>query len=96
MIHGAYKSYQNGSSKLVALFGKTIELYNLSLQIQIQEMFVHAERRLGHYVIQVNQQQNVQLYNRYMNGVDCHDQMCMNYDVGHFSVKATKCILWYL
>ena len=30
-----------------------------------------------------------------MNGVDHHDQMCMKYDVGHFSVKAWKYIFWY-
>ena len=46
-------------------------------------------------MIQVNQSQNIQLYNRYMNGVDCHDQIYMKYDVGHFSVKAWKYILWY-
>ena len=30
-----------------------------------------------------------------MNGIDHHDQMCKKYDVGHFSVKAWKYILWY-
>ena len=47
-------------------------------------------------MIQVNQPQSIQLYNRHMNGVDCHDQIHMKYDVGHFSVKAWKYILWYL
>ena len=51
--------------------------------------------RLAHNVIQVNQPQNIQLYNRYMNGVDPRDQMCMKYYVGCFSVKAWKYILWY-
>ena len=54
---------------------------------------VHIDRRLGCNVIQVNQPQNIQLYNRYMNGVDCHDQMHIKYDVGYFSVKAWKYIL---
>ena len=31
-----------------------------------------------------------------MNGVDYHDQMGMKYEVGHFSVKARKYILWYI
>ena len=29
-----------------------------------------------------------------MNGVDCYDQLFMKYDVGCFSVKAIKYILW--
>ena len=45
---------------------------------------VNIDRKFGHNMIQVNQPQNIQLYNRYMNGVDCNDQMCMKYDVGHF------------
>ena len=46
---------------------------------------VHTDRKLGHNVIQVNHPQNIQLYNRYMNGVYDHGQLCMRYDVGHFS-----------
>ena len=46
-------------------------------------------------MFQVNQPQNIQLYNIYMNGVDPHDQMFMKYDVGYFSVKVWKYILWY-
>ena len=68
------------------LFGKTIELKDLSLHIQTQENVFHTDRRLGQNVIQVNQPQNIQVYNKYMNGVDHYVQMCMKYDVGHFSV----------
>ena len=57
---------------------------------------VHTDRRRGHKVIQVYHPQNMQLYNKYMNGVDHHDQMHMKYDVGHFPVKAWKYIIWYL
>ena len=37
---------------------------------------IHTDSRVGPNMIQVNQPQNIQLYNRYMNGVDCHDEMC--------------------
>ena len=77
------------------LFGKTVELQDLSVQIQTQEMLFKWTGDFGKNVIQVNKPQNIQLYNRYMNGVDHHDQMHMKYDVGHFSVKAWKCMLWY-
>ena len=53
----------------------------------------YTDRRLGHNVIQVNQLQNIQLYNKYMDGVDHHDQMHMKYDVDCLSVKALKWIL---
>ena len=56
---------------------------------------VHTDRRLGCYVSQVKKPQNIQLFNRYMNGVDHNDQMCMKYDVGHFSIKAWKYLLRY-
>ena len=67
----------------------------MSVLIPNQGNVFHTDRILGHNVIQVNQPQNIQLYNRYMNGVDCHDQMSMKYDVGCFSVKVWKYILWY-
>ena len=57
--------------------------------------FVLTDRKLGHNVIQVNLPQNIQLHNRYMNGVDCHDQLHKKYDVCHFSVKAWKYIVGY-
>ena len=94
MICGAYKSYQDGSSNLVATVWQDNRIVRL-VSTNSYPRNVHTGRRLGHNVIQVNQPQNIQLYNRYMNVVDCHDQLCIKYDVGHFSVKAWKYILWY-
>ena len=42
MILGVYKSYEDSSSNLVPMFGKTIELQDLSVQIQTQEMFIQT------------------------------------------------------
>ena len=95
MIHGTYKSYQDGNSNLVATVWQDNRIVILVSTNSNPRNVVHTDRRLGHNVIQVNQPQNIQLYNRYMNGVDHHDQTCMKYDVGYFSVKAWKYILWY-
>ena len=95
IIHGTFKSYQDGSSNLVATVWQDSRIVRLVSTNSNPRNDVHTDRRLGHKVIQVNQSQNIQLYNRYMNGVDCHDQMCMKYDVGYFSVKAWKYILSY-
>ena len=95
MIFGANKSYQDGSSSLVATVWQDSRIARLVSTNLKPRNVVHADRRLGHNVIQVNQPQKFQMYNRYMSGVDCHDQMCMKCDVGHFSVKAWKYILRY-
>ena len=95
MIHGAYKSYQDGSSNLVAIVWQDNRIVRLVSINSNPRNVAHTDRRLGHNVIQVNQLQNIQLCNRYMNGVDCHDKMHMKYDVGHFSVKVWKYKLWY-
>ena len=78
------EEYQDGSSNLVATVWQDNRIVRLVSTNSNPRNVVHTDRRLGHNVIQVNLPQNIQLYNRYMNGVDCHDQMCMKYDVGHF------------
>ena len=95
MIHGAYKSYQDGNSNLVATVWKDNRTVRLVSTNSNPRNVVHTDRRLGHNVIELNQPQNVQLYNRNMSGADHHDQMHRKYDVGLFSVKAWKYILWY-
>ena len=88
MILGALKSYQDDSSNLVVTVWQDNRIVRLVSANLNPRNVVHTDRRLVHNVVQVNQPQNIQLYNKYMNGVDCHDQMCMKYDVGHFSFKA--------
>ena len=95
MICWAYKSYQDCSSNLVATVWQDNKIVRLFSTNSNPRNVVYTERRLCHNVIKVNQPQNIWLYNRYMNGVDHHDQMHVKYDAGHFSVKAWKYILWY-
>ena len=95
MIHGAYKSCHNASSNLVATVwqdSRIVRLVNTNLN---PTNVVHTDWRFGHNVIQVNLPQKIQLYNRCTNAVGHHDQMCIKYNVGYFSVKAWKYIFWY-
>ena len=94
MIHSAYKSYQDGSSNLVATVSQHNRIIWIVSKNSNPKNVVHTDRRLGPNVIQVNQPQNIQQYKRYMNGVDGHGEMCMEYDVGCFRVKASSGILW--
>ena len=96
MTHGACKSYQCSSSNWVATIWQDNKVVRLVITNSIPGNVVHTDRRLGHNVIQINQPQNIPLYNRCMNGVDYHDQLHMKYDVVHFSIKAWKYTLWYL
>ena len=49
----------------------------------------------GHIVIQVNQPQYIQLYNRYMDGVYHHDQLHIKYECWPFPTQVWKYVLWY-
>ena len=55
IIHGAYKSYQDGSSNLVATVWKDNRIVRLVCTKSTPRNVVHTGRRLGHNVIQVNQ-----------------------------------------
>ena len=77
MICDAYKSYQDGSSKLVATVWQDNGIVRLVTANSNPRNVIHTHRRLGCNVTQVIQPQNIQLYNRYMNDVDHHDQMHM-------------------
>ena len=77
MIYGAYKSYQDGSLNFVAIVWQDNRIVRPISRNSNPRIVVHTDRRLGCNVIQVNQPQNIQLYNRYMNGVNFHDQMFM-------------------
>ena len=61
MFCGAYKSYQDGSSNLVASVWQDNRIVRLISTNSKPRNVVHTNRRLGHNVIQVNQPQNIQL-----------------------------------
>ena len=62
MIHGAYKSNQDGSSNLMATIWQDNRIVRLVSTNSNPKNVVHTDRRLGQNVIQVNQPQNIRLY----------------------------------
>ena len=55
MIHSVYKSYQDGSSNLVATVWQDKRIIRLVSTNSSPRNVVHTDRRLGKNVIQVNQ-----------------------------------------
>ena len=75
MARGAYKSMQFGLTNLVATAwedSRTVRV--LSTNCGPQDTVI-ADWRVGCHTIHINQPKNVHLYNKYMGGVDQHDQM---------------------
>ena len=86
---------QFGHTNLVATAwedNKTVQV--LSMNCSPEETVV-ADCRVGRQVVHINQPKNICLYNKYMSGVNQHDQMRMQYGLGHFSKKAWTYLLWF-
>ena len=64
LIQWCLKSYQDGSSNLVVTVWQDNRIVRLITTNSNPRNVVHADSRLGHNVIQVNQPQSIQLYNR--------------------------------
>ena len=95
MQHGTHKTFQLGNTNLVATVWKdNREVQVLSMNSR-PDVIVAANHWIGQQQVQVNQPENVAKYNKYMSGVDRHDQMHMHYDVGHFAKKSWKYLMWF-
>ena len=82
MQHGAHKTFQLGNTNLVATVWKDNREVRVLSTNSRPDVIVAANRQIGQQQVQVNQPENVAKYNKYMSGVDRHDQMHMHYDVG--------------
>ena len=74
MVHGAHKSYQYGNTNLVTTVwrdNKTVRV--LSTNSNPRNM-LETSCKIGRDV-QINQPENVNLYNKNMNVVDQHDRL---------------------
>ena len=58
------------------------------------DMTFPIERKHGNATLNIDQPENVFLY-KYMNGVNEQDHLHMKYNIGRFSVKAWKYLLWF-
>ena len=88
--------FQFGATNLVATVWQDRNPVRVLSTNSDPRIIVQADRRVGHETVQVNQPQCLSLYNRYMNGVDRHDQLRTEYIVGRFAKKAWKYMMWFL
>ena len=95
MLRGAHKCFQYGNSNLVSTVWMDKKHVQMLSTNSRPTVILQANWKIGRETVQVNQPENVYLYNKYMNGVDRHDQLCLQYNVGCFSHKAWKCLLWF-
>ena len=88
MVHGSYKSYQYENTNLVANVwqdNKTVRVLSTNSN---PRNVLETSHRIGWDVVQINQPENVNLYNKNMNAVDQHDQLWLQYPVGQFAKKS--------
>ena len=95
MQRGAHKTFQLGNTNLVATVWKDNREVQVLSTNSRPDVIVATNRQIGQQQVQVNQLENVAKYNKYMSGVDRHDQMRMHYDVGHFAKKSWKYLMWF-
>ena len=95
MVQGEYKEYQDENTNLVAT------VWNDSRPVRVlstnarPDISYPIERRVRNEVVHIDQPENIFMYNKYINVVDKHDQLRMKYNIGQFSVKAWKYLLWF-
>ena len=96
MIHSEHKMFQFGATNLVVTVWQDRNPVRVLSTNSDPRIIVQADHQVGHETVQVNQPQCLSLYNRYMNGVDCHNQLHTEYIVGCFTKKAWKYMMWFL
>ena len=85
-----YKSLQDANSHLVATVWHDNRPVRVLSTNARPDVTFPIERKCGNATVHIDQPENVFLYDKYMNGVDKHDQLRMKYSIGWFSVKAWK------
>ena len=87
---------QKGSSPLTASVWRDKKLVYYLSTMSCPNDIPQATRRVGANVINLRQPHSVSAYNRFMGGVDLHDQFRMKYDVGRNAIKWWKYLFWFL
>ena len=81
---------------LLPLFGKNNKTVRVLSKNSNPRNVLETSHRISRDVVQINQPENVNLYNKNMNAVDWHDQLQLQYPVGQFGKKSWKYLLWFL
>ena len=93
---GDMKVRQKGATPLTASVWKDKRLVHHLSTLSQPGNIQTASRRVGANVIQLLQPHSVSSYNKFMGGVDLHDQLRMKYDVGRNSKKWWWYLFWFL
>ena len=95
MRWGEHKSLQDANSHLVATVWHDKRPVRVLSTNARPDVIFPVERKCGNATVHIDEPENVFLYNKYMNGVNKHDHLWMKYNIGWFSVKAWKYLLWF-
>ena len=96
LARGDYKIQQQVGGNLTATAWKDKKVVNMLSTLSAPQDIKTCCRRIGEEAIQVSQPHSVYIYNKYMNGVDRHDQLRLQYPMGRFSKKHWKYVVSFL
>lgn len=86
---------QKGSSNLTATVWKDKRLVHHLTTCSQPTLIQDATRCVGQHRVALRQPDSVHQYNKFMGGVDQHDQLRMAYDVGRNSKKWWRYLFWF-
>ena len=92
---GDFAVLQKGSSPLTASVWRDKKLVYHHSTMSRPNDIPQATRCVGANVINLQQPHSVSAYNRFMGGMDLHDQFHVKYDVGRNSKKWWKYLFWF-
>ncbi|XP_060571267.1 piggyBac transposable element-derived protein 5-like [Ruditapes philippinarum] len=92
---GDFKILQHGDTNLTATVWKDMRLIHHMSTLSDPCDTRDAQRRFGREVLQLRQPHTVFAYNKFMGGVDLHDQFRAKYSVGSCSKKWWKYLFWF-
>ena len=95
MGRGESKIWQETGGNLTATVWKDKKVVTVLSTLSDPNQMERCRRREGNVVHEVEQPASLHSYNKFMNGVDRHDQMRMKYGVGRFAKKAWKYLTWF-
>ena len=82
MVRGEHRSFQEPNSNLVATVWHDNRPVRVLSTNSRPDITIPIQRKCRNTKIALDQPENVYMYNKYMNGVDKHDQNRMKYGLG--------------
>lgn len=93
---GEFRILQKQDTNVTATVWKDKRLVHHLSTLSDPRDIKDAQRRVGANVLNLRQPHSVHAYNKFMGGVDLHDQHRAKYDVGRNSKKWWRYLFWFL